>query len=160
MTPWSRHGQRPCQGSPGILLSELVLCITLPGVGPGKIHHCWIILWGNPGKFTRPVQHWLCCMKAGCMIRGSVFIHHPRLHRNVRNLDMLPMLPTVHVHLHSFPGKLNCGLQCSSKRCPMPSSFKSDQCARGYLHLFRDILTSRRSHGACLWADLEADRWA
>ncbi len=40
MTPWSRHGQRPGQGSPGILLFELVLCITLPGVGPGKIHHC------------------------------------------------------------------------------------------------------------------------
>ncbi len=40
MTPWSRHGQRPCRGSPGILLFELVLCIALPGAGPGKIHHC------------------------------------------------------------------------------------------------------------------------
>ncbi len=36
MAPWSRHGQRSCQGSPGILLFEVVLCITLPGVAPGK----------------------------------------------------------------------------------------------------------------------------
>ena len=28
-------------GSPDILLFELVLCVTLPGVGPGRIHHCW-----------------------------------------------------------------------------------------------------------------------
>ncbi len=44
-TPWSRHSQRPCQGSPSILLFELVLCIALPGVDPGKIGHCWIISW-------------------------------------------------------------------------------------------------------------------
>ncbi len=32
MTPWSRQSQRPHQGSPSILVFELVLCITLPGL--------------------------------------------------------------------------------------------------------------------------------
>ncbi len=31
--------QWPRQGSHGSVLFELVLCITLPGVGPGEIHH-------------------------------------------------------------------------------------------------------------------------
>ncbi len=37
LTPKSRHGQRPRQGSPCVVLFELVLCITAPGVGPDKI---------------------------------------------------------------------------------------------------------------------------
>ena len=43
MTPWFRHGQMLPQGSPSILLFELVLGIALPEVGPGKIHHRWTI---------------------------------------------------------------------------------------------------------------------
>ncbi len=34
MPPCSRQGQRLRQGSPSILLFELVLCMTLPEVGP------------------------------------------------------------------------------------------------------------------------------
>ncbi len=56
LTPWSWHGQRLGQGFPDILLLELALCVTLPGICPGKIHHWWTIPWDDPGKFTRPVR--------------------------------------------------------------------------------------------------------
>ncbi len=53
-TPGSRHGQMPSHGSPSILLFDLEVWITAPGVG--KIHHCQTISWGNSGQFTMPVQ--------------------------------------------------------------------------------------------------------
>ncbi len=72
MTPWSWPGQRPRQGSPGIFLIELVFFIALLGVGPGKIHHCWTISWGNPGKCTRTVQPCL-----------HVYVLHVPIHMDV-----------------------------------------------------------------------------
>ncbi len=36
MTPWSQHGRRPPQSSPGVLLIELVLCIALVGLALAK----------------------------------------------------------------------------------------------------------------------------
>ncbi len=36
-TPWSRHGQEPCQGSPSILLFELRVCITFARAKPWRV---------------------------------------------------------------------------------------------------------------------------
>ncbi len=55
LTFWSRHGQSLRQGSPSILLFELVLCATLPGVGPGK-SAIDAPSWRNLANFKRPVQ--------------------------------------------------------------------------------------------------------
>ncbi len=49
MTPWSEHGQRLRQGSPGISLFELVLRISLPGVGlSNNLQQCWILPGPTP----------------------------------------------------------------------------------------------------------------
>ncbi len=60
---WSRHSQRPCQGSPGILLFQLVLCITLPGVGPGKTTIAGPshgVTLANPQGLSSPRHNALC----------------------------------------------------------------------------------------------------
>ncbi len=57
----------PYQGSPSILLSELVLWVALSGVGPGTTHQCCTISWGDPGMLSLELedQVMICCVIFG-----------------------------------------------------------------------------------------------
>ncbi len=63
---------KPLPGSPVILLFELALCITLPGVGPGTIYHSWTIALDDPGKLKRLGQPCICHTRVESMSTESV----------------------------------------------------------------------------------------
>ncbi len=48
--------QGRARGAPAFCSLSYYFVLLCRGLAPGKINHCWTILWGNPGKLTWPVQ--------------------------------------------------------------------------------------------------------